>query len=225
MQHINHRPDKAVNDDPPPTERRQRRLRHLDAPGLIQHVTFRLHDSLPAHVLRDAGLPSLGKDERAIPEDSNVPDASLESPYARLVDAGYGECWLRRPEVAESMVKILLHFDGERYQIVEWCVMPNHVHVLVQCHAGWALPRVVQGWKSFGARTANAMLQRSGPFWAPDYFDRFIRDGAHLATVRQYIRDNPVAAGLVARAEDWRWSSAGRWQDRGCPEGTSGRDR
>jgi len=106
-------------------------------------------------------------------------------------------------------MRALLHFDGTRYSLLEWCVMPNHVHVLVRPDTGRGLAEVVGGWKSWSAREANRVIGRTGVFWAPDYFDRFIRDSEHLDACRAYIRHNPVTAGLVAAPQDWLWGSAG----------------
>jgi hypothetical protein len=53
------------------------------------------------------------------------------------------------------------------------------------------------------------MLGRTGkPFWQDESFDHWVRDGAQFESVRAYIEQNPVKAGLVAKPEEWRWSSA-----------------
>ncbi len=88
--------------------------------------------------------------------------------------------------------------------------MPNHLHLLVETRDDYPLPQVVHSWKSYTAKRANALLGRSGDFWARDYFDRYIRDDSHLATVTAYIENNPVRAGLVERPEDWPFGSAAR---------------
>jgi REP element-mobilizing transposase RayT len=85
--------------------------------------------------------------------------------------------------------------------------MPNHVHVVVEM-VGGSLSDIVRSWKSFTARKANAQLARSGPFWHVDYFDRYMRNEEHLAQTVEYVEQNPVKAGLVGTAADWRWSSA-----------------
>jgi len=123
-------------------------------------------------------------------------------------DAGYGACWLRDPRIARIVQDALLHFDGERYRLLEWCIMPNHVHVLIEVKQGHFMGSVVRSWKVFTALKANRILGRQGSFWMPSYFDRYIRNFEHLATVREYIRDNPVKAGLCAAPGSWRWSSA-----------------
>lgn len=122
-------------------------------------------------------------------------------------DAGHGACDLRDPRIAEIVENALLHFDGQRYRLLEWCIMPNHVHVLIETASGHALGDVVQSWKSFTAKKANQILGRSGKFWMADYYDRFVRDENHLIAVRRYIRENPVNAGLCDRAEEWRFGS------------------
>src|SRR5262245_15912184 len=88
--------------------------------------------------------------------------------------------------------------------------MPNHVHALIEQTEGHRLGDIVRSWKSFTAKQANARLGSGGAFWAADYFDRYIRDEPHFFATLAYIESNPVKAGLVARPEDWRWSSAGR---------------
>jgi putative transposase len=109
----------------------------------------------------------------------------------------------------------LLHFDGQRYHLIAWCIMPNHVHGLVETYGSWPLAHVLHSWKSYTAHTANQILGCSGDFWFREYHDRFIRDERHFANAVDYIEQNPVKAGLVYRPEEWRWSSA--WRRRGEP--------
>jgi putative DNA methylase len=168
-------------------------LPHLDAPDLVQHVVFRLVDSLPARLGDEIAACSAAARADAV-------DAAL--------DRGYGRHDLAIPEIGEVTQNALLRFDGERYALIAWCVMPNHVHVLAEIRAGNRLDRVVHSWKSFTAKAANRLLRRAGRFWAPEYFDRYMRDDSHLAATRAYIEGNPVTAGLCRDACDWRFSSA-----------------
>ncbi|MEQ1755479.1 MAG: transposase [Micropepsaceae bacterium] len=131
-----------------------------------------------------------------------------------LLDQGRGHRHLADARVAASVETALLHFDGQRYRLHAWCVMPNHIHVLVTPQGTNTLSKILQSWKSFTGNRANEILGRKGTFWAPDYHDRFIRDEAHFGTAVNYIALNPVKAGLCSTAEDWRYSSswAGRTQ-------------
>jgi putative transposase len=173
-------------------------LPHFDSPETVQFVTFRLADSLPRdriEVLR------------------SLPDAMLQ--VDQELDAGLGACWLGNAEIAALTQETLLHFDEERYRLLAWCIMPNHVHVVAEMLAGHSMSNVVKSWKSFTARQANARLGRTGAFWEPDYFDRYMRNEDHLMRTIDYVENNPVKAGLVDKADDWPWSSASR--ERGPP--------
>jgi REP element-mobilizing transposase RayT len=168
-------------------------LPHFDSPETVQFVTFRLADSLP-----QARIEAL----------RSQPDAVLL--LDRELDVGLGECWLRDANVAALTQESLLHFDGRRYRLLAWCIMPNHVHVVVEPMEGHTLSAIVKSWKSFTSRQANARLGRTGPFWEADYFDRYMRNEDHLMRTIGYIENNPVKAGLAKEAADWPWSSARR---------------
>ena len=182
-------------------------LPHLDAPGVYQAITFRLHDSVPAHVIQR------WKEElhwRAdLPSDDPIL-TKLRGRIAQYEDAGHGACWLRDQRIAALVESALLYFDGQRYRLLAWCIMPNHVHVLIETFPGYPLHNVVHSWKSFTALQANRLLGRQGSFWARDYYDRYIRNDAHLAQTIVYIEQNPVKAGLVPVAEAWPFSSASK---------------
>lgn len=166
---------------------------HLDTPSLLQHVIFRLADSLP---------------DRLRHEIETLPAAERAEAFDKVLDGGHGDRALGVPEVASLTQNALLRFDTERYTLIAWCVMPSHVHALIETRPGHALDNVVHSWKSFTAHAANRMLRRSGRFWAPEYFDRYMRDDAQLVVTRAYIEENPVKAGLCAEAADWGYSSA-----------------
>jgi REP element-mobilizing transposase RayT len=127
---------------------------------------------------------------------------------ANSLRAGHGTRLLADPRIAGIVQRALLHFDGERYRLLAWNIMLTHVHALAEQLPGHSLASVVQTWKSFTARMANAALGRSGTFWAPEYYDRFMRDERHLEAARAYFEDNPVLAGLCATPEERRFSSA-----------------
>jgi REP element-mobilizing transposase RayT len=160
-------------------------------------ITFRLADALPAQVLSHL--------QEILPREA---DAARRQRIEAYLDAGHGACSLRDPRIGGLVEGSLLHFDGRRYRLLAWAVMPNHVHALVELIPGYPLPGIVHSWKSFTAKAANRILGRTGEFWQREYFDRYIRDAAHFEAARAYIHENPVKAGLVARAEDWAFSSA-----------------
>ncbi len=104
-------------------------------------------------------------------------------------------------------------FDGKRYDLVAYVVMPNHVHLMIKTHEGFPLSKVVHSWKSFTAHEINKHFKKSGrdaQVWQTEYFDRFIRDERHFDQAVDYIHENPVKAGLCRYAREWPWSSAGK---------------
>ena len=177
---------------------------------MVQGITIRLADSLPRDVV-ERWREEITRSNEWPTERARVEE--LQRRVARYEDAGHGECHLRRPEIAALVRDALLRFDGERYKLLEWCVMPNHVHILITQLKGFPLGDIVRSWKTFTAREANLMLGRAGPFWMREYHDRSIRDEKHFNRAVAYIRSNPVKAGLCVRAEDWRWSSAAIRED------------
>jgi len=183
-------------------------LPHCDKPGLLQSITFRLHDAVPKPIIEQwkdelRWVDGLAADDLRVVE--------LRRRIDRYEDAGHGACWLRDARVAPLVENTLHYFDGQRYRLIAWCVMPNHVHTLVETREGWPLNRVVHSWKSFTAQKANVIVGRKGPFWFREYHDRYIRNDKHLANTIEYIENNPNAAGLVEHAAKWRFSSA-RWK-------------
>lgn len=152
-------------------------------------------------------------------------DLGLTVRLQNWIDNGYGACVLREPEVAAMMEGVLLFFDNTRYTLFEWVIMPNHVHVLFKPLHGWPVSKIVASWKKFSARKIiEWQAEHPGspalsPVWHREYWDRYMRNEAHFQRAVAYIRNNPVKAGLVDRAEAWRWGSAFANREIGGPEG------
>jgi len=172
-------------------------------PELVQSITFRLHDSVPASVIASWQAELDWREEMDSTDPANV---ELRKRIERFLDQGHGACFLRDPRVAALVEGSLLQFDGRRYRLLAWCVMPNHVHALIEVLAGHPVGSVVHSWKSYTAKEANKFLGRVGAFWMKDYHDRYIRDEAHYQRVISYIAENPRKAGLVAGEKQWPWS-------------------
>ncbi len=197
----------GADKHPPKPWRSRGYLPHFDQPGLVQSLTFRLADSLPRIFLEQCE-----QELRALPESAR--QTEKERRIAAYLDRGAGACHLRDWRIASLVEVALLHFDSERYRLLSWCVMPNHVHAMIETKPGHPLEGVVHSWKSFTANEANRILRREGRLWQREYHDRFIRNEKHFARAMRYIEGNAVLAGLVTRAEDWRWCSAWRGRER-----------
>ncbi len=186
-------------------------LPHRDKSGLVQHITFHLADSIP-----EKSRDRLELDMQILESELSKDHADDQTRKHRLaveklkrihelLDAGHGECHLRNPHCAEIVQDALLKFNGDCYNLETWCIMPNHVHVLIICNSV-SESKIVHSWKSYTASAINRALKRDGSFWHREYFDRFVRDKKHLDRVVEYIEMNPVKAGFVQKREDWRFT-------------------
>ena len=166
-------------------------LPHFDSQDVVQFVAYRLADSLPKEAVAWLAVAF-----------------HAESLRDEMLDRGWGDCWLRSAKIAEIVEGSFLAFDGTRYRLHAWTVMPNHVHVLFSVLPGHSLGTIVSSWKKFSAREANKRLGRIGTFWQADYWDRFVRNEAHFEAAIAYIDKNPVKAGLVDSDYLWPHGSA-----------------
>ena len=199
-----------------------RNLPHWFQPGAAQFVTIRTRDSMPKHVVEKwreeirQWLITNGLDPQLIDASKNRGqiqsvhqcieslDAHLKSSFKKMrnrlwmnrLDECHGECVLRRPEIAGIVSEAILHFDGERYDLDCFVVMPNHVHAIVQFRAGFDESMISQSWMRFSAREINKSLGRTGQFWQGETFDHVIRNDNQFAYLRKYIKDNPAKAKL-----------------------------
>ena len=178
-------------------------LPHFDGGEMVQFITVHLGDALPKAVI-----------DRWKVELQNEPDEERKKQLywraEKYIDKGFGRCYLGQTPIAEMVRDALMHFDLERYKLISWVIMPNHVHFLLRQCAGFELEDIIHSLKSYTALKANRHLKRSGQFWQEEYFDRFIRDAAHYQNTIRYIELNPVKAKLCRKAEDWPFSSAFR---------------
>src|SRR5690242_17324100 len=176
-------------------------LPHWDHPGMIQSLNFRLADSLPVSVVErwKKELEHLPKDEAS---------TTMRRRVEKYLDSGHGECWLRNPDFARLTEDTLLHFDGQRYHLLAWCIMPNHVHAMIETQEGFPLQDVLHSWKSFTGNRVNQLIKRNGVFWQREYLDRYVRNAEHYQKAIAYIEENPVKAGLARIKAGWPWSSA-----------------
>ena len=127
-------------------------------PERSQFVTIRLYDAVPKHVISywqeelnwHEGLSS--RDPRQL---------KLRIRIQKYIDKGYGACWLARPDIAEMVEQTLLHDDGVKYRLIAWCVMPNHVHAIIEFIEPYCLEQILQSWKSVSSHKAiNCSIEK-----------------------------------------------------------------
>ena len=192
-------------------------LPHYDQDNAYQMITYRLADSLPASILGSAGgSPAECSNDTQSAEEIKQAKTIRRKKIEAYLDAGYGSCLLKQLPIAELVIGNWYFFDGKRYDLIAYVVMPNHVHLLIKTYQGWSLSDVLHGWKSYTSKEIKKLLRCAGEppalpakIWQEEYWDRVIRNEAHFNNAVNYIHSNPVKAGLCQQAEDWKWSSAG----------------
>ncbi len=183
------------------------RLPHVYSEGASYFVTFRLADSVPVATREEwreerRRLDELKSKQHLTPAQAAQHERLLSDKIGEYLDAGHGACFLRDPRVATIVAEAMKHFDGERYRLDAFAVMPNHVHAVVTPTTEYDLPKILHSWKSFTAHEINRLLNRSGDFWQDENYDHLIRNqGGYLRCIR-YTLDNPVKANL----KDWEWT-------------------
>ena len=183
-------------------------LPHRDYPGATQAITLRLADSIPKQVLNKwkAELSSaLNSPDHVLVDEANE---ELRRQISKYEDLGFGDCLLADPHSARVLQDLLLNGNPDSYQLIAWCIMPNHAHVLIR-QTNVPMCEFVRIWKGSSAIEINRLHERSGKLWEREYFDRAIRDESHFYRSVKYIHHNPVKAGLCKEPEDWTFSSLG----------------
>jgi putative transposase len=186
----------------------ERHLPHWRRDGATYFVTFRLEDSLPQSKLRELKSFKAEWERRHScscrmgfsPSRNNREELAHEvmRRVEAWLDEGMGSCVLRSNDVSAIMIDTMHRGDGVAHELGCYVVMPNHVHAIVRPLMPGTLPleSVLMRWKGGASVEINRKLQRSGPLWQQESFDRIIRDEEHLWRAIQYIGRNPRNAGL-----------------------------
>jgi putative transposase len=199
----------------------QRRLPHWSQAGTVAFITWRTWDSIPEDVNRkwvaegEAWLIDHGIDPTRADWETRLESlgSKLAREYRLLVsdrwndslDACHGACVLKRPDLAQMVAESLASSDGDRYELTDYVVMPNHVHLLAAFPDEDSMLLQCKSWKTFTATGINRAIGRTGRFWQQDGFDHLVRSVEQFEFLRRYIAENPTRAGLGA-GEFVRWS-------------------
>jgi putative transposase len=188
----------------------RRNLPHWHPEGKTIFITWRLYGSLPASLLKKIRTARNGcATNPTEPDPEDAPGKRFLQLDAILDFVKHGPFWLADPEFATyAEYPITRGAELGRYELHAYVVMPNHVHVLLDPFV--PLAKISSVIKGVAARDINPRLGRIGkPLWQDESFDHWIRNSAEFERIRRYIEWNPVAARLVSRPEEWKWSSAG----------------
>ncbi len=187
-------------------------LPHWQQPGATYFITYRTIDSISAVAMerilaaRDDWLLRNEIDPtnpnwhlqlaQLSPRQQQTFRRMFSLQFENELDQLWGECLLKQPEPAKIVADSLLHFDGDRYQLGAFVVMPNHVHILARILPEHSMLDQCFSWKHFQAREIHRQLGRSGHLYQSESFDHLVRDDDHFRKFRRYIESNPEKAGL-----------------------------
>ncbi|HZN34576.1 MAG TPA: transposase [Pirellulaceae bacterium] len=210
-------------------------LPHWYRPGFAHFVTYRLAGSIPNEVLRELrdeysarlkSRPPAGMDRA---EHKAKVHRFMFGKYDRVLDGQAAISWLADARLAQIVRENLYHHHGTKYELLAYCIMPNHVHAVLQPLEGVVaavgdaasvaeqletpdrysvLSKIMHSLKSYTANRANELLGRSGVFWQKESYDHWIRDADELERIVAYVASNPVKAGLCDQSRRWQFSSA-----------------
>ena len=178
-------------------------LPHWHQDGKYVFVTFRLHDSLPQEKLqwlceeKESWLKCHPQpwSEKTTKEYINKFGKAVD----KWLDNNYGDCLLKKTSNRKIVEDALLFFNGERYDLIAFVVMPNHVHILMKLKEGHELVEIMRSIKSYTAKKINENENRTGAVWQSESYDRLIRDHEHLENVVRYIISNNKDLAWVAK--------------------------
>lgn len=213
-------PDSTGTIEPPrQTSEIQKRkgayLPHWTKPGATYAINFRQADSLPREKrellqMRKAEFDDLVRRGALSEREKREYRESFPIEVDKYLDQGAGSCLLKKPEVADLVESALKHFDGNRYRLHAWAIMPNHVHAVIEPLVGFDLPQILHSWKSFTAHEIKKLTPIEGDVWFDEGYDHLVRDHADYDHAVRYVLENPGSAGLIS----WRWVGRGPYEFR-----------
>ena len=166
-------------------------LPHMHQAETMQYITFRLADSLPRTVCGEIyDRMEHFKKNHPLPWDA---DTKLQywkevgPMQQRLLDNGYGACWLKYPENRKFLIEAIAFKDNIDYEVYCYVIMPNHVHMLIRPLGLKKIEDILHSIKLFSARQINKFIGRKGNFWMKESFDRLVRNEDHLKHCYNYI--------------------------------------
>lgn len=209
----------------------KRNLPHILPENAVFFVTFRLANSLPRSVVEDL----VNENEMTFNRINAIKDDRKRSILLRderkryfakfdqlLDNNNSGSMWLNEKKIAVIAADAIHFRDKKEYQLFSYCIMPNHVHMLIgvgdmfvkenpgnntdSANESYRLPKILQDLKKFTARESNKILGRNGQFWHSESYDHVVRNVKEFENITDYIAQNPVKAGLTENYKDWEFS-------------------
>jgi REP element-mobilizing transposase RayT len=179
-------------------------------------ITFRLANSLPQAI-----ISKLKEEHQQLTKAKNADNVSISkkgyfAKFDQLLDHSKNSVfWLKKDRIAKTVVDKLHSFDNQKYELICYCIMPNHVHLLIKLSkrdksrstkSPFPVTNILKLIKGSTAYKANKLLNKTGAFWQHESYDHIIRNDTERENIIRYILLNLVKAKLVESWEDWKWT-------------------
>ncbi|MCC5946489.1 MAG: transposase [Bernardetiaceae bacterium] len=197
----------------------RRNLPHIYPEGAKFFITFRLKNSIPLDVLEK--MQEERKLEQSMIEKNNKLSEKQKKDILYKIEKRFfgrydkalekyatDDDYLRNPQVAQIVAAKLHEFDKKDYDLMAYCIMSNHVHLLFDTanYPNTSISNTMNYIKGNTAYECNKMLNRQGSFWQKESYDHFVRDNQELERIIDYIIQNPVKAGLIKYWKEWKFT-------------------
>ncbi|MFH1250040.1 MAG: transposase [bacterium] len=195
----------------------RRNLPHYQPESGIFFISYRLNFDLPLEIIEKLikHKQEFGKRKR---ESKNKIEKSAELDFEKqqfyFVDNYLGLCknspkYLSDPNIAQIVMDSLFLMNQKQYELYCFCVMPNHVHVLLKPQEKkegtfYSFAEILKGHKGSTARKANIFLKKTGSFWHKESYDQLVRSQREFEDTVWYIINNPVKAHLIDDYHKWK---------------------
>ena len=170
------------------------KLPHWEQEKKIQFITFRLNDSLPQNLIeRLLRIKNNFITIHPLPWNEKVKNLfykNFSAKYEEYLNAGYGCCAFRNPDIRKILDDVLRFYDNRKYELLRYVIMPNHVHCLVHLLKNYEVSVIFQSIKRFTAKEIKNKHNLDIGF--SKNWDRIIRDQGHLNSCIEYINNNPL---------------------------------
>lgn len=176
----------------------KRNLPHLYYNKGIYFITYRLYGSIHPNQLE--------KLQQNIKNADEEEQKKVFKKYDKLLDMASNKIdYLSNPHIAEVCKQSIMYFDKKDIDVICFCIMPNHIHLVFELLSKDKLVGdIMASIKRYSAKNANELLKFKGRFWQAESFDRLVRNEKELYNIIKYVLRNPVNAGLVENYEDWQ---------------------
>jgi len=197
----------------------KRRLPHFYEDSHPVFLTWRLKFSLPEHIsqhLKEMKAEHDKQTQNLSEEYIKMQGYTYHKKIFGFMDEKLGlerdlPDFLKQPEIAQIVRESLLFHNDKKYSLHAFCIMPNHVHVLITPFAKKpefqkTLSLITQNWKRYTARQINTILDRTGSLWSAETYDHLVRNEQEFSRIISYILQNPKRANLVKDWNEWSYS-------------------